>query len=124
MEKPCVISVEDDQDLFQLIALSLRSLPIQLYHATTGQEAIEIATRLKPDLIILDINLPDIHGWDVLKTVGSMEKIDLKGVIILTALTGPTHRVIAHLQEVTAYIPKPFKPHELRDIVEKTLELA
>lgn len=123
MEKPyCVVSVEDDLALFKLIAVTLRTLPIKLYHAPTGQEALDLVDKLDVDLVILDINLPDIHGWDVLKKIHEMETVQLKGVIVLTAHTAPTHRVIAHLQDdVTAYISKPFNPMDLRGKVSKTL---
>ncbi len=119
---PCVLSVEDDQELYRLIKLTLTTLPIQLYHATTGQEAIDLTHQRKADLLILDIMLPDINGWNVLKEIIASGH-DLSGVIVLTAHTGATHRVIAHLQEVTAYMTKPFLPQELRAKVIEILEL-
>lgn len=118
----CVVSVEDDPDLFQLISVTLRTLPIQLHHAKNGNEALELIPKVDADLVILDINLPDIHGWNVLKEM-EQRNIDPKNVIVLTAMTSATHRVIAHLQEVIAYIPKPFKPQELRELVRETLGL-
>lgn len=118
-----VVSVEDDAALFNLISVSLKPLPIELHHANNGTEALELIPRIQADLIILDINLPDIHGWDVLKRLLAMQQT-FKGVIVLTAHTGPTHRVIAHLQEVTAYIPKPFNPLELRRTVSDTLGIT
>lgn len=119
---PCVVSIEDDQDLYDLIRLTLTSLPVQLYHAATGQEAIDLARQHKVDLLILDIMLPDVNGWSVLKEILAQDH-RLAGVIVLTAQTGATHRVIAHLQEVTAYMTKPFTPHALRDKVVEILAL-
>ncbi len=119
---PSVVSVEDDLDIFDLIKDILRPLPIQLHHARTGAEALDLVPRVNADLLLLDISLPDIHGWDVLKRLSENEH-NLKGVIVLTARTDPAHRVMAHFQEVTAYINKPFKPNELVDLIRETLGL-
>ncbi len=119
---PCVVSVEDDEELYKLIQLTLAPLPIQLLHAATGEEAIHLARQHGPDLLILDLMLPDINGWNVLKEIMTSGH-QLRGVIVLTAHTGATHRVIAHLQEVTAYITKPFMPHDLRKKVVEILQL-
>ena len=123
MKKPVVISIEDDGELFALIAYTLKSLPISLYNAPTGQEAISLATTLKPSLILLDISLPDLHGWEVLRALKESNKVDVKHVIVLTTYTTPQHRVMGHFQDVTAYISKPFNPRELAALVAKTLDL-
>lgn len=117
---PQVLSVEDNPQLFALIQLSLQSLPIHLHHAPTGQEAIDLLQQVDIDLIILDIMLPDMHGWTILKEVEA-RNITIKGVIVLTAQEAATHRLIARLQDVSIYINKPFSPHDLRAKVAKTL---
>lgn len=119
--RPRVVSVEDDKDVYEIIKLTLEPLPVQLHHAKTGQQAIDLIFEMDPDLIILDIMLPDINGWTVLKEVFSLDA--QAKVIVLTAHTGPTHRVIAHLQNVSAYLTKPFKPQDLRAKVVEVLEL-
>ena len=121
--QPCIVSVEDDPDLYELIYLTLGPLPVHLHHAKTGLEAIDMICGLEVDLIILDIMLPDINGWNVLKQVFSENNREVKGIVVLTAQTGATHRVIARLQEVTAYMTKPFKPSELRKLVIEILDL-
>lgn len=121
--RPCIISVEDDLDLFALIEKVLETLPIDLHHAKNGREALELVDTLSPDLIVLDISLPDIHGWDVLKQVKLMTNGHNPQIVVLTAQTAPAHRVIGHLQEVNRFISKPFLPHELRDSVTELLEL-
>ena len=123
MSKYCVLSVEDDPGLFNLIKLTLQTLPIQLHHAKSGTEALQMIPKISPDLLILDITLPDMRGWDVLDKV-SNSTLELKGVIIVTGRTETAHRVIARLQEVTAYLNKPFRPTELRQMVIDVLELT
>jgi DNA-binding response OmpR family regulator len=118
-----IVSVEDDTGLFGLIEVTLKSLPVQLYHAKTGAEALELIPQVKADIVVMDITLPDIQGWDVLKQLSS-DGVDLKCVIILTGRTDPAHRVMAHFQDVTAFINKPFQPAELRAVIRKALKLA
>ena len=118
---PNVISVEDDAGLFRLIQLTLQPLPIQLHHATTGAEALRLIDEIQPELLILDITLPDMRGWDVLDEIAKLN-LDVKAIVV-TGRTEMTHRVIGRLQEVTAFLNKPFKPAELRDKVVEVLEI-
>ena len=118
-----IVSVEDDVGLSELIRFTLRKLPVEFHHARTGTEAIQLIPQVKADILILDITLPDIHGWDVLKKL-SAQNVDLKGVIVLTGRTDAANRVMAHFQDVTAYINKPFKPAELRNIVRDALGIS
>ena len=120
--RPCIVSVEDDQGVFELIQIILSSLPVDLHHAKNGHEALQLIDQLSPDLIMLDISLPDIHGWDVLKEVKAMKNGHQPEIVVLTAQTAPAHRVIGHLQEVSRYISKPFLPAELRDSVCELLD--
>lgn len=119
-----VLSVEDDDLICELVKATLRPLPILFYQANNGPDAIKIATEVRPDVLILDINLPGMHGWEVLKQLVA-QNMNFRGVIMLTAQTSATHRVIAHLQdEVTHFLGKPFDPQDLREAVEQTLNLS
>lgn len=120
-ELPNVISVEDDAELFRLIQLTLRSLPIRLYHATTGTEALRLISEIKTELLILDITLPDMRGWDVLDEITKLN-LEVKAIVV-TGRTETAHRLIARLQNVTGYLNKPFKPAELRQKVVQVLNL-
>lgn len=123
MKKPAVVSIEDDGELFTLIAFTLKQLPICLYNAATGREAISLVTKVNPALILLDISLPDLHGWEVLRALKESNEVDVKDVIVLTTHTDPRHRVMGHFQDVTAYISKPFNPRELVALVAEVLDL-
>ena len=122
-EIPRIISVEDDQGIFDLIQTTLKHLPVELYHAKTGEEALALVKEIAPDLVVLDIALPGIHGWDVLKQLKKMNG-NQPSILVLTARSEPTHRLIGRLQEVNEYICKPFVPSELRKSVTSILGLA
>ncbi len=98
-------------------------MPVDLYHAKTGQEAINLIEDIQPDLLVLDITLPDIHGWDVLKHIKKMTS-NQPEIVVLTARADPTHRLIGRLQDVNKYMCKPFAPSELRQSVSDILGLA
>lgn len=123
MEKPVVISIEDDGELYLLLTFALKPLPIALHNARNGREAVALVKKLKPDLLLLDINLPDLHGWEVLRELKEKEGIVVQDVIVLTTHTDPRHRVMGHFQDVTAYITKPFNPRELAALVAETLDV-
>ena len=122
-ESYCVVSVEDDDLIYELVKATLRPLPITLHHANNGPDAIQLITEVQPDVLIMDINLPGMHGWEILKQVLA-QNMTFRGVIMLTAQTSATHRVIAHLQDqVTHFLAKPFDPQDLREAVEQLLDI-
>ncbi|HLF00519.1 MAG TPA: response regulator [Anaerolineales bacterium] len=120
-----VLNIEDDDDQFLLLKIALKDLPLELHRASNGKEALALLPDLKPDLLMVDVTLPDMRGWEVLDWL----KINHRAlrdmpVIVLTAHTEASHRVIAKLQEVAHYINKPFVPDELRDKVKNLLKIA
>ena len=121
-KKPIVVSVEDEEGIYELLRLTMEPLPLEFHHAFNGLDAIELISQVRPDLLILDIGLPDMNGWDVLKTIIAKD-IKPGKILVLTAYNAPTHRLIAHLQDVDLYINKPFMPLELRKTVSELLEL-
>ena len=121
-KKPIVVSVEDEEGIYELLRLTMEPLPLEFHHAFNGVDAIALISQVRPDLLILDIGLPDMNGWDVLKTIIAKD-IKPGKILVLTAYNAPTHRLIAHLQDVDLYINKPFMPLELRKTVSELLEL-
>ena len=118
-----VISIEDDQGIFNLIEATLRPLPVACHHTKNGYEALNIIPLLKPDVIVLDIALPDIHGWDVLELINQMD-IEQPDVVILSALLEPGRPEISHKDQVDSFMSKPFIPAELRHTVSELLGLS
>ena len=123
MKQPIVISIEDDPELYRLLVHTLKPLPLSLHHAPNGREALKMIEKLQPDLILLDIRLPDLHGWEVLRLLKEEAGIVVDHVIVLTTYTDPRHRVMGHFQDITAYVSKPFDPRKLAALVAETLSL-
>lgn len=118
-----ILAVEDDQSALHLLKLALRPLPVEIIHASTGNDAIDWLRREQPALIFLDIHLPDMHGWQVLEAIKDSGRIADTPIIVLTASREPVHRLIGNLQSVAHFMNKPFKQDELRARVTELLQL-
>ena len=119
-----VVSVEDDQLLFSLMADALAGPPIALRHARTGAQGLELLTQANPNLLLLDISLPDMRGWELLDRAAAQGILTCGRVIVLTSHAEIQHRIIGKLNDVIAYMNKPFTPFELQDKVRGELGLA
>ncbi len=119
-----VISVEDDDDLFALLQLVLKEQPVRLRRARNGGEALQLVTEAKPDLLLLDIALPDMRGWEVLDRAAQEHRLDGVPIVVLTSHSEAPHRVIGKIQEVAAYIHKPVRPPEFRETIRRLLGIA
>lgn len=120
-----VINVEDNLDTARLIKIVLKDLPLELHHATEGKIALEMIKQFTPSLLIVDVSLPDMHGWEVLDQMKA-NGVDPQNVpvIMLTSHTEASHRVIAKLKSVAFYMNKPFAPDELRNKVKELLKIV
>jgi two-component system KDP operon response regulator KdpE len=118
-----VLVVEDDQNAFELLKIALGVLPLDFVNASTGRQAIALLAGELPELIFLDIDLPDMHGWQILEQFKDTGRLRPIPVIVLTAHHEPVHRLIGSLQSVAVYLQKPFKADEVRAHVRQLLNL-
>jgi DNA-binding response OmpR family regulator len=109
-----ILIVEDDETLRLIIARSLAARGHRITEAPTAAEAVKLAEKAQPDLLLLDINLPDRSGWDVLRELKARE-INVPFIIISAVRVSP-----ARLEEFRplAYLPKPFPLEALLRLVE------
>jgi DNA-binding response OmpR family regulator len=108
-----ILLIEDDADLFALLKYNLEKEGFQLVGAQTGRGAVEFCRREKPDLIILDIMLPDSDGLDICKGIRSHPELAGIPVIFLTARASETDRIVGLELGANDYIVKPFFVREL-----------
>ena len=109
--KPIVMLVEDDPNIADLVDLYLRNDGCDVYQAATGERALEVFDRRKPDLVILDIGLPgDLDGFEVCR---SIREISDTPIIMLTARNDEIDRVVGFELGTDDYVTKPFSPREL-----------
>lgn len=116
-----VLVVDDEECLVELIRINLAAKGFDVITAPDGKTALEKAAGEMPDLIILDVMLPDIKGWEVCRKIKSDPKTrDIK-IIFLTASAQKKDIERAKESGGSFFIPKPFDPLELAGIVEQIL---
>ncbi|MEM9954011.1 MAG: response regulator [Chloroflexota bacterium] len=118
-----ILVVEDTPAMAQLTLLTLQRGGFQAVHVEDGETAIDFLTDKLPHLILLDLNLPGVSGWDVMQYVIKTHGTGKVPVIITTAYGDNANRVIGKLQDVHKYMVKPFKPLDLIATVEEALGL-
>ena len=105
--------VEDDADLYALVKYNLEKEGFAVVGAQTGRGVIDLFRREKPDLILLDIMLPDSDGLDICKSIRQHSELAHVPVIFLTARASETDRIVGLELGANDYIVKPFFVREL-----------
>jgi CheY-like chemotaxis protein len=116
--------VEDTEDIIGIMQITLEHLGIESSTARTGPQALELLTHRIPDLLLLDIGLPGMNGWELLEEIKTRHPDADFPVIVLTAFTDPANRLIGKFQvRVVHYIVKPFEVTDLLAAIRSTLNL-
>jgi len=108
-----ILLIEDDADLFALLKYNLEKEGFSLSGLQTGKGAIELCRQVKPDLILLDIMLPDSDGLDICKGIRKDADLASIPVIFLTARASETDRIVGLELGANDYVVKPFFVREL-----------
>ncbi|MFW5691064.1 MAG: response regulator [Chloroflexota bacterium] len=122
-EKPSILIVEDDEKIVQLIEVMLRDLGVEVHHRNNGQDALVYLENSIPNLIILDISMPVMTGWQFLELMNETPANRGIPVIVMTAHNDSVNRMTGQLQGVKAYLNKPVMPDDLRQQVSRILQL-
>ena len=108
-----ILIVEDDRDIVEMITYNLRADGYEVLSAFTGKDGITLARRERPDLIILDIMLPVMDGFEVCRVLKSAEATACVPIIILSAKSQETDKIVGLELGADDYVTKPFSPREL-----------
>jgi len=127
MEKmPKILVVDDDSNMRTLLLETLEEFEdygIELLTAENGEEALEIIKTKKPDLVILDVMMPGISGFEVCNTVKNILELRDIYILLLTAKSQNTDRNTGYDAGADGYMTKPFVPDELTKVVSKILSI-
>lgn len=110
MRRKRILIVDDEIKVCELVKAYLEKESYEVLIATDGKSALEVTHRDKPDLVILDLNLPEMDGLDVCKALRRDSKVP---IIMLTARDEETDKVIGLELGADDYVTKPFSPREL-----------
>jgi len=120
--KKQILCIEDDEEMINLIGLILNRRGYEVRGANSGVSGLELIRRQKPDLILLDLMMPEMDGWEVYQQIKADEPTKDIPVIVVTAKAQSIDKVLGlHIAKVDDYITKPFSPQELLDSIEKVL---
>jgi two-component system, OmpR family, alkaline phosphatase synthesis response regulator PhoP len=116
-----VLVVDDEPDVLLLCRLNLQQRGHELLEASGGGRALELARERHPDVIVLDLMMPGITGYDVLEALQGDDATSDIPVLVLTAKSLRADRERSHGMGAAAFLTKPFLPNELCEMVDSLL---
>lgn len=117
-----VLIVDDDPAQLQLCRLALLPVPCQVLTAEGSQEAFRFLDNFKPDLLILDLLMPEMNGLDMLRLLRKDEHLAMMRILVMTAATGLVGKEEVSLCD--GVITKPFEVQKLRQTVQVLLNMG
>jgi DNA-binding response OmpR family regulator len=118
-----VVYIEDDHEMIDLVRLILSRRNFEVIGASGGREGLDLVRKIYPDIILLDLMMPDMDGWDVYQQLKADESTKSIPVIVITAKAQNIDKVLGlQIAKVEDYISKPFSPKDLVDSLERVLK--
>lgn len=118
-----IVYIEDEPEMIDLVRLILTRKRYEVVGAGGGREGLDTIRKLHPDVVLLDLMMPDMDGWEVYQQLKADEVTRSIPVIVITAKAQSIDKVLGlHIARVDDYISKPFSPNELVDSLEKVLQ--
>jgi CheY-like chemotaxis protein len=114
-----LLVIEDDDSSFRLIAAALRTFDITIIHADNGSDGIRLFSENMPNLVLLDIQLPEMDGFEVIEQIRKINKVI--PVIAQTAYTLANEKEKCNETGFSDFISKPINIMQLRNIIKKHL---
>jgi len=108
-----VLVADDDIDILSLVTRHLRTLDVNVLEASDGEEALRIAKRERPDLVILDVMMPGMTGWEVCRAIRDDDALGDTLVMMVTGIGERLNEMTSPLYGANEFIDKPFDLGEL-----------
>jgi DNA-binding response OmpR family regulator len=120
-----ILCIEDDPEMIELVKLILSRQGYEVIGATGGEAGLQAIEREQPALVLLDLMMPEMDGWEVYQRMRADERMKDVPVIVVTAKAQSIDKVLGlHIAKVNDYITKPFGPSELLTSVMRVLQEA
>ena len=120
-ETPLILIADDDPEIRKLLHAHLEMMDCELIQAEDGEMALESLILNKPDLVILDVMMPGLNGWEICKYIKTHAEYDGTGVIMLTAIGPTVNELTSPLYGADEHVDKPFDFDELEFKIRKVL---
>jgi DNA-binding response OmpR family regulator len=119
--KPTVVIADDDLEILTMVRTLLRRRDVKLVEASDGEEAMRLIRENEPDLVVLDVMMPGMSGWEICKTIREDADLSETGVIMLTGIGERLNEMTSPLYGADAYLDKPFELTDLDEAVTQVL---
>ncbi|RLB56244.1 MAG: hypothetical protein DRJ42_03880 [Deltaproteobacteria bacterium] len=116
-----ILIADDDLEILALVRRHLSKMDVEIVEAGDGEEALDLAKSEKPDLVILDVMMPGMSGWEVCRAIREDKSLSHTGVIMLTGIGERLNEMTSPLYGADEYLDKPFDFGDLDQLVEKVL---
>ena len=122
-DKPVVLVADDDPDLRSLVRLHLEMMELPVIEASNGEDALETILVEHPDLVVLDVMMPGLTGWEILRYLRGKSDFDDVKVLMLTGIGETLNELSSPMYGANDYLDKPFKAQDLTSKVKALLGL-
>ena len=119
--KPLILLADDDLDIRTLVRLAIETIDCDIIEASDGEIALEQILVEAPNLVVLDVMMPGLTGWEVCKYVKSKEGYKEIQILMLTAVGETVNQMTAPLYGADAYLDKPFDMDEIVQVIQGLL---
>ena len=119
-----ILIIDDDEDLRSLLTIYFEGLGFDAPHANDGDEGLKQAAKHKPDIIILDINMPTLDGFNTLRALKNNAATEHIPVVVLSSFDHVDNRTMVHKTGCAAFVNKPVELNQLRKFVDQALSDA
>jgi len=120
--RPLILLADDDLTIRSLVRLSLEGQGYDMIEAEDGEEALEQILVEAPDLVVLDVMMPGLTGWEITKYVRQREGYEGTLILMLTAVGEDVNAMTAPLYGADHYLDKPFDTDEIAQVVKRLLD--
>jgi CheY-like chemotaxis protein len=115
--QPVVVHIDDDQDLIDLTRLALQPLAVRFVGIVRSHAGLETVRFVRPALVLLDLMMPEMDGWELLRAIRADPMLKETKVVLYTALTGERDKARGRASGIDEYLTKPCQPSRLRGII-------
>jgi DNA-binding response OmpR family regulator len=122
-EQPIVVHVDDERNLVDLTELALRAIPVRVVGIMEPMVGLQTVRFLRPALVLLDVMMPGLDGWELLRRIKADSDLKETRVVLYTALSGEPHESRARAGGADGFLAKPCTPAQLREMVVRQLKL-
>ena len=121
--RPLVVLADDDIEIRRILKRTVSTLDCEVMEAEDGERGLELIIEYQPDLVILDVMMPTISGWELCKYIRSKPALEKTPIVMLTAIGKTVNEMTSPLYGADAYLDKPFDIEDIIEVVSRLLGL-